>query len=65
MTPIVFVLAAPSDAQLAYIASLCADRGLVPPEAVASKQEASAIIAAILHGSYDPDEYAFPWGVPF
>lgn len=60
-----FTLEAPSDAQLAYIRDLCERRSLVPPEAVASKQEASAIIAAILHGSYDPDEYALPWGVPF
>jgi hypothetical protein len=60
---------APTDAQLAYIASLCEDRGLTPPAVVASKQEASDIIGAILRREYDPDDYIYPFGweqdVPF
>lgn len=48
---------APADAQLAYIASLCEDRGLEPPAAVYSKDEASAIIGAILRREYDPRAY--------
>lgn len=60
-----FLLEAPTDAQLAYIRDLCERHSLAPPEAVASRQEASAVIGAILDGSYDPDEYALPWGVPF
>lgn len=60
-----FLLEAPTDAQLAYIRDLCERHGLTPPEAVASKTEASAIIDAIRAGRYGPDEYALPWGVPF
>lgn len=48
---------APSDAQLLYIAGLCAERGLERPAAVYSKAEASEIIAAILQGQYDPADY--------
>lgn len=48
---------APSDAQLAYIAGLCEERGLDFPPAVYSKCEASEIIAAILQRQYDPDYY--------
>lgn len=59
------LIEAPSDAQLAYIAGLCEDRGLPLPEAVASKQEASAIIDAIRERRYDPADYEYPWGVPF
>jgi len=50
---------APTDPQLAYIAALCRDRAIVPPDAVASKQEASEIIAAILSGTYDAATYAY------
>jgi len=53
---------APTDAQLAYIAGLCEERGLVPPQVVASKQEASEIIGAILRREYDPDDYVYPFG---
>jgi hypothetical protein len=60
---------APSDAQLRYITGLCEERGLVPPAVVASKQEASEIIRAILERSYDPSRYVYPFGdgedVPF
>ena len=56
---------APTDAQLAYIDALCRDRGLIRPQAVASKAEASTIIGAMLDGSYDYELYDYPWGVPF
>ena len=56
---------APTDAQLAYIASLAREWGFAPPEAVASKQEASEIIVAMRTGAYDPDAYAYPWVVSF
>ena len=51
-------IVAPTDAQLAYIASLCRERGWPPPEAVHSKREASAIIEAIRASTYRPDDYA-------
>ena len=50
---------APTDSQLAYIASLCEDRGLEPPQVVASKAEASEIIARILAREYEPSAYAY------
>lgn len=60
---------APSDAQLAYIAGLCEERGLKPPAVVASKQEASEIIGRILRREYEPGDYSYPFGwqadVPF
>lgn len=58
------VIEAPSDAQLAYIKRLCAQRNLAEPEAVASFQEASDIIDAIKAGKYDPTLYEYPW-LPF
>lgn len=58
------VIEAPSDAQLAYITRLCAQRGLCPPEAVASFKEAGEIIDAIKAGKYDPTLYEYPW-LPF
>jgi len=60
MSPLTIL--APTDAQLSYIASLCNDRGLEPPQAVASKQEASDIIDRILRREYDPDHYCYPFG---
>lgn len=54
---------APTDAQLAYIAGLCEERGLTPPEVVASKQEASDIIGLILRREYDPEDYLYPFRV--
>jgi hypothetical protein len=60
---------APTDAQLSYIAGLCDERGLEPPQVVASKQEASEIIGRILARDYDPGDYCYPYGwqqdVPF
>ena len=47
----------PTDPQLEYIASLCADRGIPLPAAVHSKTEASEIIGGILNGSYDHTRY--------
>lgn len=55
----------PTDAQLGYIASLCREWGFHFPDAVASKQEASAIIVEMREGRYDPADYAYPWDVPF
>lgn len=46
---------APSDAQLLTIAHMCDERGLERPQAIYSKEDASSIIGAILHGQYDPD----------
>lgn len=51
----------PTDAQLAYITDLCRKQGLPAPEAVASKREASEIIAAIREGRYDAADYSYPW----
>lgn len=51
------VIVAPTDAQLAYIASPCEERGLEPP-VVYSKADASECIAAILAHQYDPAFYA-------
>lgn len=58
---------APTDAQLDYIAKLVQDRGWQPPDAVASKQEASEIIEGMLHGTYVAARYQFPFddGAPF
>lgn len=50
---------APTDQQLAYIADLCEERGLEPPQVVASKTEASEIIGRILSREYDPAGYAY------
>jgi len=61
---VTLTIEAPTDAQLDYIAGLCADRGLVFPAAVYSKAEASEIIDAIRQGRYDPDAYD-PAAVPF
>lgn len=64
-----FTVLAPTDAQLEYIASLCEDRGLEPPQVVASKQEASEIIGLIIRRDYDPGDYSYPFGwqedIPF
>lgn len=56
MTAVVIV--APTDAQLAYIRSLCVERGHEFPPAVHSKAEASEIIEAIGRGQYDHRHYA-------
>lgn len=56
---------APTDAQLSFIASLCEQRGLIAPQVVASKQEASQIITAIRAGRYCASDYEWPWEVPF
>lgn len=56
-----FYLDPPTDSQVAYIYSLCADRGLPRPDAIASKQEASRIIEEIKARDYDPDDYLYPF----
>ena len=56
-----FRLDPPSDAQLAYIHGLCDERGLEPPAVVASKQEASRIIAEIRARQYNPEDYVYPF----
>jgi hypothetical protein len=58
---------APSDAQLDYIEKLAQDHGWQPPDAVASKQEASEIIDGMLKGTYVAARYQFPFDdeVPF
>lgn len=50
------VIVAPTDAQLAYIASLCEERGL-PPAVVYSKADASATIGELLNRTYRPPEW--------
>jgi hypothetical protein len=59
---------APTDAQLDFIAGLCEERGWFPPAVIASKQEASEIISAILAGTYRAEDYiydpAFGWTEP-
>ena len=47
---------APTDAQLAYIADLCAEKGY-PQPAVYSKQHASILIDEIRSGQYSPPEW--------
>lgn len=60
---------APTDAQLSFIAGLCDERGLEPPAVVASKQEAMDIFDRIKARTYDPADFAYPYGweqdVPF
>ena len=50
-------IAAPTDAQLGYIASLCEEKGY-PQPAVYSKQHASLLIEEIRRGAYRPPEWA-------
>lgn len=50
-----------SDKQLAYIAKLCDEKGVVAPDPPLSKAQASEIIDQLQAGSYDPDK----WTVPF
>lgn len=62
------VIEAPTDAQLDYIASLCAYRNCPTPEAVYSKAEASVIIDRLRAGTYRADDYALTYDdddVPF
>ena len=58
---------APTDPQLAYIATLCERNGFPPPEAVYSSREASEIITALRTGNYDPGRYVangdLPWAL--
>ena len=60
-------IVAPTDAQLGYIASLCREHAIPPPEAIHSKAEASEIIAAMREGRYDPERYRanadLPWAL--
>jgi len=61
MTTMLRVIA-PSDNQLRCIAAMCEERGLEPPQVVASAQEASEIIGRIGRREYDPDDYVYPFG---
>lgn len=66
MTAPALRIEAPSDAQLRYIRGLCDEYGWQHPDAVASKVEASAIIAAMKDGSYRASDYEWNAdGVPF
>lgn len=60
---------APTDAQLRTIREMCEERGLEPPAVVASKQEAMDIFDRIKARTYDPADFAYPYGweqdVPF
>lgn len=49
---------APTDAQLAYIAGLCDERGIDPLPVVYSKEDASECIRAILARQYEPGDFA-------
>lgn len=57
-------IVAPTDAQLAYIASLCDERGIETLPVVYSKDDASRCIAAILAREYRPSDYAPPSAAP-
>lgn len=48
---------APTDAQLAFVAKLCDEKGY-PKPAVYSKQHASILIDEIRSGRYSPPEWA-------
>lgn len=50
-------ITAPTDAQLSYIADLCAKNGHPAPAAIYSSREASEIITALRTGNYDPSRY--------
>ena len=50
---------APSDSTLAYLRSLCEDRGIDPLPVVGSQADASRCIDAIKAREFDPDEYSF------
>lgn len=52
-----FAVQAPTDAQLAYIASLCREQGWPLAAAVHSKTEASIIIGAIQASTYRWEDY--------
>ena len=58
-------IVAPTDAQLGYIAALCARNGLPRPECVHSSREASEIITALRTGSYDPERYSLDADLPW
>jgi len=60
----VLTVVAPTDAQLAYIASLCREQGWQYPDAICSKDEASRIIDEMRASTYDPARYAYPWSWP-
>ena len=59
------LIEAPSDAQLSYISDLCRKQGLPIPDAIASKQEASEIIERIKAGTYQYEDFEYPWSLPF
>lgn len=58
-----FRLSPPTDRQERYIADLCEQRGLEPPEVIASSEEASRIIGEILGRTYNPEDYIYPFRV--
>lgn len=58
-----FRLYPPTEPQLALIRNPCEERGLEPPETIASLQEGSAIIAAIINRTYNPEDYSYPFRV--
>lgn len=58
------VIVAPSDAQLACVRDMCAERGYPMPP-VYSRTDASWIIDAIRTGAYYPPEWADSGDVPF
>ena len=58
------LIEAPTDSQLAYIKSLCDNRGWQFPEVVCSKQQAGEIIDAIKACTYRAERYAYPFSEP-
>lgn len=58
-----FRLSPPTERQEKYIADLCEQRGLEPPEVIASSEEASRIITEILERRYNAEDYIYPFRV--
>jgi hypothetical protein len=53
---------APSENQITLIYVMCRERGFPRPDAIASVQEFRAMFDALKEGTYDPDDYVYPFG---
>jgi hypothetical protein len=58
---VTLLLEPPSDGQISIIRQMCLERGLQPPDAIASSLEGRIIFAEIKRGTYDPERYAVPF----
>ena len=50
-----------SDAQRKYIADLCKQKNVEPPDVIVSKEQAHEIIEALKAGTYNADAYTVPF----